>query len=285
MALMDETPETESGEAEQPAPRSIFKDIAGWLAGTVRARLAALGLFLFMAVMSALVVAYPAYLVSARLFEYAAANTQEAELVSIDVRTVELGQDRSNLFEARKHFDVVFHFKDAQNRRYASVQEMSWPAPGLKRRLLAEHPPGETFVLYHMPDQSLVMDAYVARSAAIRLTLLMALVLVATVMVAMLWHRLAVRMPEKMPAYPTLGMKSFLWGQGVALVVAGALAMLANASPRIVAWPLYLGAYWAVVVLVSLTLRLLVLAPSATPVPPPVEVQTKAGAQSLRRSG
>jgi len=282
---MDEPPEAESGEEQPPERRSVFKDIAQWLTGTVRARLVALGLFLFMAVISALIVAYPAYLVSARLFEYAAARTLEAELVSIDVRTVELGQDRTNVFEARKHFDVVFHFKDAQNKRYASLEEMSWPAPGLKRRLLAEHPLGETFTLYLMPDQSIVMDAYVARSAAMRLTLLMALVLAATVMVALLWHRLALRMPEKMPVYPSLGMKSFLLAQGIALLLAGGLAMLANVSPTIVAWPLYVGAYWGVVVLVGLTLRLLVLAPSAAPAPPPVEVQPKAGAQSLRQGG
>lgn len=285
MALMDDPPEAESGEEQPPERRSVFKDIAQWLTGAVRARLAALGLFVFMAVISALIVAYPAYLVSARLFEFAAARTLEAELVSIDVRTVELGQDRTNVFEARKHFDVVFHFKDVQNKRYAALQEMSWPSPGLKRRLLAEHPLGETFTLYQMPDQNIVMDAYVARSAAIRLTLLMALVLAATVTVALLWHRLALRMPEKMPAYPTLGMKSFLLAQGIALILAGGLAMLANASPTIVAWPLYVGAYWGVVVLVGLTLRLLVLAPPAAPAPPPVAVQPKAGAQSLRRGG
>ncbi len=283
---MDETAETESGEAEQQsAPRSVFKDIAGWLAGTARARLLAIGLFLFMAVLSATVVAYPAYLVSARLFDYAAAKTLEAELVSIEVRTVEIGQDRTSLFEARKHFDVVFQFKDAQNHHYASLQEMPWPSPGLKRRLLAETPLGDTFTLYRMQDQSIVMDAYVARSAAIRVTLLMVLVLLATTMVALMWHRLALRMPDKMPAYPTMGMKSFLLGQLVALVIAGLLAMLEISFPSIVSWPLYVGTYWGVVVMVTLTLRLLVLATPAVAAPPEVEVQAKPGAQSLRRGG
>lgn len=290
MALLDEEQETEASE-EQPGQRSVWRDIAQATRHAVmkiiRSIVPAIGLFLFMVGLPLLLIAYPAYLVSGRLADYAAATTVEAKLMDIDIRTVELGQDQTTLFEARKHFDVVFYFQDAQQHKHAALVEMSWPAPGLKRKLSAQYPVGETYTLYRLSDQSVMVDDFVARSILYRMTALMALVLAATGLFFLLWKRLAARMAERMPAFPVAGAKSLMVGQLGTLVIAGLLDLLASGSPGMVTWPAYLGAYWGMVLLISLSLRLLVFAPPApvvSPAVPDVAVQRKPGAAALRET-
>lgn len=207
-----------------------------------------------------LLVAYPAWRIAARMLDYSAASTVEAKLTAIDIRTVEIGQDQASLFEARKHYDVVFDFEDDKEKQYAAMAEMSWPAPGLKRRLEDEYPAGDTYTLYLLPDQSVAMDAMVTRDSTYRLTGLMSLVFVASALFFMLWKRLARRWPSAMPRFPAATEKSIMLGQLIALVVAGLLAVAISFNPLAINTWLYAGGYWGLVAFISLSLRLLVFA-------------------------
>ncbi len=227
---------------------------AKWMVGF----LPKMGLFLFMVLLPVLMLAYPAYRVSERLTIYAQARNVDARLTDIDIRTVETGQDQASLFESRKHFDVMFAFEGEQKKKYVAVAEMSWPSPGLHRKLSSEYVIGDTYTLYLLPDQSIVMDDEVARDSFHRLSCLMGLVFCGTAVFFLLWKRLAGRIPRFMPTFPSATQKSFMLGQLIALVVAGIMSVLITLNPLAVNPWLFVGVYWGLTLFVTLSLRLLV---------------------------
>lgn len=241
-----------------------------------------LGLMLFIALLPVALMAYPAYRILERLVHYSQATTVEAKLTGMDIHTVELGQDQTALFEARKHFDVVFYFKDEKEKKYAALTEMSWPAPGLKRRLENDYVVGETYTLFLLPDQTIHIDEAVAKDSFYRLTWLMALIFVGSGLFFMMWKRLAGRLPAVMPRFRAASEKSIVLGQLIALLISGLLAVMMSFSALMIPPLFYAGAYWGLVALLSLTLRLLVFA-DATPPPEPEPVEEKAPVRSSPR--
>ncbi len=271
---MAEAEENQEPEAESSQPRpSRWAGFTASLRGTARSVggfLPKLGLFLFMLALPLMLVAYPAYLLSARLLDYSRASTIDARLTSIEIRTVELGEDQTSLIEARKHYDVVFEFKGDKGQRYASVAEMSWPAPGLKRKLEDEYAVGDAYTLYLLPDHSVEMDEIVASDLFYRMTGLMGLAFLASALFFMLWKRLARRMPSVMPRFPSATQKSIMVGQLVTLVISGLLSVVVSISPLAIDCWLFAAVYWGLAAFISLSLRLLVFA-DAAPQPEPEE--------------
>lgn len=279
---MAEAPEDEATEVTPPpAAPSLAVRLRGHLSGGLRALFGLVpkvALLLFMLALPLALVAYPAYRMTGRLLDYSAASTVEAKLTDIDIRTVELGQDQTTLFEARRHYDVVFYLDGPKGQKYASAVEMSWPAPGLKRRLENQYPVGDAFTLYLMPDHAIELSDAVAKDAIYRLSGLMGLVFVAFAIFFMLWKRLSGRMPAIMPRFPVAIAKSFMIGQSVALAISGLLAVLLSFAPiALISAELYVSAYWGVTLVISLMLRLLVFSnpPQAAAATPEAPVDTR----------
>jgi len=261
-----EVPATSSGTRLQAA-----RALAGrvWQEGSGQLR--RLGLEVFLMVLPAALLAYPVYLVAQKLWVYQSAQVVQATLERIEIRTLENDQDRSSWFEARKHIDAVFYFKDAAGQSLAVHSDYSWPAPGLKRKLESQYQSGEDFSLYLLPDRSIVIDVDVAVSRFLRLTLLMGMVLVAMLSSALVWKRLLHQMPDCLPAFPRAFANSVLTAQAVALAVAALFSWVNTLSPMLIPDGWYLGAYWGLVALLTLCLRLLVFTPPAVAPPVPEE--------------
>jgi hypothetical protein len=261
--------EPEASESVPSKPTTSLAKHFGGALRTVGHFIPKLLLFLFMLILPLALIAYPAWRISARLIDFSVAKTVEAELKEIDIRVVELGQDQASLFEARKHYDVVFYLKGDGGKTYASTLEMSWPEAGLKRKLENQYPAGEKYTLYLMPDQSIELDDVMAKNSIYRLTGLMGLVYVAFAVFFMLWKRLAHRWPALSLRFPSATVKSFMVGQFVSLAMAALLAALVSFSLLTIPILLYIGVYWGLVIFISLTLRLLVFEspPEREPVP------------------
>lgn len=272
-----EDPQEQDQEATPPIEAASSAVKLAWLKAVwARAsmgfvRLArCLGLFLFMTILPLLLVAYPAYRIVPRLLDYASAISIEATLQRFDIHTVERDQDEVSWFESRKHIDVVFYFKDAQGTEYAAVIERPWPSPGLRRKLSDEYAAGDEYSLLRLPDQRVLMEEQVAKEGFMYLTILMALVFLASLPFFLLWKRLAQRQPDSMPAFPVAGAKSFMVGQLVALVLAGMLTFMMAYAPAVRVPPaFYLAGYWGLALFLAIALRLLVF-DAPTPMPPEV---------------
>ena len=217
-----------------------------------------LGLLLFMLSMPVIIVAYPAWRIADRLVEYSTAHTLDVKLTGIEVNVIDIGQDQTSAFEARKHFNIAFAFEDPQKHKYESRIEMAWPSPGLKGKLENQYQIGDNHTLYLLADQSIVMEEVVAKDSFYRLTALMGLAFIASALMYLMWKRLKHRMPANMPRFPVATEHSIMLAQFIALIVAGLWAGLMTVSPLVIQAWLFLAAYWGIVLLLSLSLRLLV---------------------------
>ena len=241
------------------------------------------GLFAFMLLLPILLLAYPAYLIGAKLWDYQAARVVEAKLDRIEINTVENDQDQTSWLESRKHIDIIFYFTGARGEKLASVSEHGWPAPGLKRKLQAQFQPGDEFSLYVMPDQHIVKDVDLAVSQFYRMTALMGLVFVATLMAMLIWKRLLHQMPHSLPDFPQAGLNSVLTAQAIVLLIAVLFAWINTISAMLVPNTWYLAVYWGMTGLLAVTLRLLVFTPPPAPVNPAEEESPHAA--RLRTAG
>lgn len=281
MAEQEENQESEAAEAAPEKPRRLaaFTAVGGRVAKSLGGLLLKLAVFLFLLVLSFGLFAYPAYRLSLRIIDYAQAHTVEAKLGSIDIRMVEVGQDQVSLFESRKHYDVVFEFKGDKGQKYSSVSEVSWPAPGLKRKLENQYQTGETYTLYLLPDQSVSLDDAVAKDSINRLTGLMGLVFLGLLVLSMLWKRLARRMPALMPKFREATTKSLLLAQLIVLIISGVMVGLVSVNPLPITPWLFAAVYWGLTLFICLALRLLVFeeaAPETAPAPEPEEEKAPA---------
>lgn len=269
----------EPQEAETEAPPPASGRLAGLGRGAIKALghfLPKLGLFLFIIAVPVLLAAYPAWILSAHLLDYSRASTIEAELTAIDIRTVEIGQDQASPFEARKHYDVVFHFKGDKGQQYAAIAELSWPQSGLKRKLNSQYVIGDPYTLYLLPNNTVAIDEMVATSSYYRLTGLMGLAFLGSALFFMLWKRLAHRLPATMPGFPAAMQKSLMLGQLVALLLAGLLAVAITYQPLVIGAWLFVGGYWGLTAFLALSLRLLVFEDTVPPPAPEPEQPRRA---------
>lgn len=227
------------------------------------------GLLLFMTLTPLLLAAYPVYILAGRLVDYSAAEMVEAKYVGMDINTEEGGDEPSS--SAKKHIKVALAFEDDNGKKYVSVFEKSWPAPGLKRKLEDHYQSGDIYTLYLIHDKDIVTDDEVAKDTFRRLTCLMALVFMGSGLFFLLWHRLAVRMPQILPMGSLATAKSVMFGQLVTLLMASLLLAILSYSPIIVQPLMYLGAYWGLAIFISLSLRLLLFEEPHVPPPPEAE--------------
>lgn len=272
--MAEQQAETRQPEASGlPSPERLagMQALLNQLVLAVFSVLSKFGLFVFMLFLPGMLLSYPAYLTGARLWEYQAARVVEAKLERIEINTVEHDQDRSSWLESRKHIDITFYFTSARGEKLASVSEHGWPAPGLKRRLQEQYQPGDEFSLYILPDQSIVKDIDLAVSQFYRMTILMGLLFLASLMATMIWKRLLHQMPQSLPEFPQAGLNSFLTAQAIVLLVATLFSWINSFSTMLVPNTWYLAVYWGMTGLLTLTLRLLVFTPP--PVPAPVATQ------------
>lgn len=274
--MAEQEEESQASETEAPVAKpsrlAMFAAVGRGAAKSAGSAALRGMLLLFMAILPLALIAYPAWRLSERLVEYAQASTVEAEFTGMDIRTVEINQDQTSLFEARKHIDVVFYFKGQKGQQLASVAEMSWPAPGLKRKLQNQYQAGDKYTLYLLPSHAIEIDDMVAKDLFYRLTGLMALVFLGSAVFSMLWKRLSHRMPTRVPRFPVASIKSLMFGQLISLVVAGAFGAMIYFNPLAINLWLFVGAYWGLVAFISLSLRLLVFdAPPPAPEPQPEE--------------
>jgi hypothetical protein len=286
LALEDEQSDSEA-EVAVPAQPSRGQRLAGvgrGMALGLGRLIPRMALFVFMIIIPLSIISYPAWRIAEKLLEYAQASTVEAKLVSIEAHQVELGQDQVSLLEARKHFDVVFMLKGDQDKIYAAVAEMSWPQPGLTRRLEAKYPIGESYTLYLLPNQSIEMEDTVAGESLTRLTGLMGLVWVASTLFFMLWSRLSHRLSKYVPRFPRALERSLLVGQLIPLVLAGGMCIVNSFNPLVINIWLFVGIYWGLALVLALSLRLLVFEnPPPPPPPEPVKEEPKEKGAVKRR--
>lgn len=236
------------------------------------------GLYLFMAILPIVIVGYPAYLIATKLIESEASTLVEATLTGIDITKV---QDSSGfaMFKSKGHTEVTLSFKGADGRSFNTVIEKPWMAPGLRKQMEEQYGERESFTLYLSKDGQVRIDEQVAGDRMTLLSMLMALVLFATVLFIFLRHRLADRMPDLVSHESAANARSIIYAQLTALVAAFMLTVVMHFTPVVVSNLIYLGAYWGVVVLVGLSLRLLVFQPP----PPPPEPEEDSRDRDRRR--
>lgn len=219
-----------------------------------------LGLYLFMLIIPLIITGYPAYTVASRLVDYSAAKTvEEAEFTGIDIKRVRHVDDDSLFFKSKGHTEVTLFFKTGNGERYFSVLKMPWVAPGLKREMNEQYQAGDLFTLYLLPEKEVVIDEEMTKDSLIRLTSLMGLILLASVLFVLIRIRLSITMPDILPTTSAATASSIIFGQLITLLVAAALTAVIAFQPVYVPdiLILYLGVYWGIVALLSLSLRLL----------------------------
>lgn len=129
-AVEDPEENQETAVESIPVKAGIFDRLKALFSGAAGATVSVLGklaMMLFALLMPLLLAAYPAYLLSARLLEYSAADTVEAKLTDIDVAMIQIDRDQASLFSARKHFEVIFHFRDGRDQAIEAVVQHPWP--------------------------------------------------------------------------------------------------------------------------------------------------------------
>jgi hypothetical protein len=264
-----ESQETEAAPAaEHSGKLAILKEIGQKTFSGASLLLKKLGLFLLLILIPLALLAYPAYLVASRLLQYSGSSLIEARLVSIDVRTVDIGEEKADFLTPRKHVEAHFLFRDDKGNAYQPMQQMRWPAPGIKRKLAKEYEAGDVYNLYLLPDKQVEMDWVVAKDTFLQLTVLMAAVMGASILMFLLWKRLAQRMPGLMAAFPAATAKSIVVGQLIALLMAVIMTAILYQAPLMVPPAIYLGIYWSLTLLLALLFRLLVF--EGPPQPPAV---------------
>jgi hypothetical protein len=269
-----EDPKKENEEtppaAETPKGFSLINNSGLKVIKAVGALLPRMGLFLFISAIPLIIVAYPAYLIAPRLLDYPAATIVQAKLAGVEVKTIDSNDDQASFLKAKRYIAVDFSFEDGSGKKYITAVKKSWPSPGLKRKLDNQYEVGATYTLYLLEDKSVVLDEEVAKDKILRLTMLMGLFFVASVLLFLLWHRLVGRKPDILPGYPDAMAKSIMLGQLITLLLSAALAAMVAYSPTMVVPELmYLGAYGGLFVLLSLSLRLLVFEKKQPPAPEP----------------
>lgn len=231
------------------------------------------GIYLFMVFLPLVIVAYPAYLIVLDLAQSASAVTVEATLISIDINRVPDEEGGNFLFKSKGHTEVTLSFKGEDGRKYRTVIEKPWTAPGLRKQMDVKYGDQESFTLYLTKDGKAQLDEQVAGTRMTLLSLLMLLVLFVSAMAIFLRHRLADRMPSLVSHESSANSRSIIYGQLTSLVAAFAFTILMHYAPEpvVVSSMDFLGAYWGVAVLVGISLRLLVFQNPLPPAPEPEE--------------
>lgn len=232
-----------------------------------------LGLFAFILLTPLLITGYPAYFVTAKLLDYSAATTVEAKLNNIEIKTVTADGRDTSLFSDRRHIEVAYAFSAEDRKNYIAIQRVSWPAPGLQRKMDQMYEPGDTFILYLMPNNDILLDEDVAKDKFLWLTVLMGLIFAAFTLFFLEWKRLYRLKPNIMPPVPLATAKSIGIGQLTALIIAIVQAVIVAHAPVTIPIAIFLGIYWGVVIFLSLLLRLLLF---ENPAPEPEPEQDHA---------
>lgn len=263
--LDDREPDANAESAPAKYAFSIRSAGPALLAAAGRS-LPTLGLHIFLIVLPIIILFYPAYLVALRLADYQKATTIEATFIRVTIEDVRPADRSVSLLGSNRHFNIEFTFDAGQGKTYLSAQQKSWPAPGLRKDLEAQHAAGDLHTLYLLPDKKAVMEEVVAKEAFRRHTGLMALLLCATLLYYLLKSRLASRWPSQLSRPSRAMAKSVLLGQTIALLIASMFIAIVEISPIMVPTWLYLCAYGALALLLCLSLRLLVFEDPSIPI-------------------
>lgn len=280
MDNIEQAQETATDPAAQPATPGAASRVTAFLKQrslSMGRALPRLGLFLFILLTPLLITGYPGYYIGTKLLDYAAASTIEAQLKGFEITTVTAESRDTALFSERRHIEVSYTFSTDERREIIAVQQVSWPAPGLSRKLESMYEPGDPFVLYRMPNQTILIDQDVAKATFLWLTGLMALVFFASTLFFLEWKRLNRLKPGIMPPVPLATAKSIGIAQLAALIIAGVQAVIVAHAPITIPMGLYLGIYWGVVIFLSLLLRLLVFESTPAPAKPEEEQERPRG--------
>lgn len=263
--LDDREPDADTGSAPAKSAFSIRSAVPALRAAAGRC-LPKLGLHIFLIVLPIIILFYPAYLVASRLADYQKATTIEATFTGVTIEDVRLSDRSASLLGSNRHFNIVFTFDAGQGKTYLSTQQKSWPAPGLRKDLEAQHAAGDRHTLYLLPDKKAVMEEVVAKDAFLRHTGLMATFLCATLLYYLLKSRLASRWPSQLSTPSRAMAKSVLLGQTIALLIASMFIAIVEIAPIMVPTWLYLCAYGVLALLLCLSLRLLVFEDPPIPI-------------------
>lgn len=275
----------ETPKDQQPAPEAETTPahpggrLAGMTSAAIKGAKAAggllqkAGLYLFIVLLPLAITGYPAYLIVHELAQSADATTVEATLTDIDINRVPDGETDFFLIKSKGHTNVTLSFQGKDGRKYRTVIEKPWTAPGLRKQMDTQYRDQETFTLYLTKDGKAQIDEQVAGTRMTLLSLLMALVLLASAMAIFLRHRLADRMPSLVSHESAANSRSIIYGQLTSLLAAFAFTVLMYYAPEpvVVSNTIFLGIYWGVAVLVGISLRLLVFQNPSPPPPEPEE--------------
>lgn len=263
--LDDREPDADAESAPAKSAFSIRSAVPALRAAAGRC-LPKLGLHIFLIALPIIILFYPAYLVASRLADYQKATTIEATFIRVNIEDVRPSDRSASLLGSNRHFNIEFTFDAGQGKTYLSTQQKSWPAPGLRKDLEAQHAAGDLHTLYLLPDKKAVMEEVVAKDAFRRHTGLMAILLCATLLYYLLKSRLASRWPSQLSTPSRAMAKSVLLGQMIALLIASMFIAIVEISPIMVPTWLYLCAYGALALLLCLSLRLLVFEDPPIPI-------------------
>lgn len=271
---MEDTSTEEQAAPDTAPPKTGAKDriFAFFIRGfhTVGHLLPKAGLLAFIVLTPLVITGYPAYVITSKLINYSTAKTVEAKLTGLNFTTITAEGRSSSIFSTKRHIDIVFTFRGEDNKNYVSTQSVSWPAPGLQRKMDDLYAIDDTFTLYDIPNEGIVIDQMVAKDTFLWLTVGMALIFAASALFFLEWKRLFRLKPKIMPPVPVATAKSFTIGQLIALIIATVQAAVIAHTPVTVPIALYLGIYWGIAIFLSLLLRLLVFeSPEPLPEPEP----------------
>jgi hypothetical protein len=269
---MEEESPSEQPPAEAPAKASFGKLLQAAQHGlkATGGLLQTAGLYFFMLLLPLVITGYPGYLIVNQLVQSARLTPVEAKLANIDINRVQDGESGLGLFKSKGHTDVTLLFKGVDGKKYSTMIEMPWTAPGLRKQMDEKYGERESFTLYVSKDGVAQIDEQVAGSRMMLLSMLMALVLATTAMAIFLRHRLSERMSSLVSHESAANARSIIYGQLATLVVAFLFAVVMHYTPLVVTYEIFFGAYWGVAILLGVSLRLLVFQ-NPPPPPPPVE--------------
>jgi hypothetical protein len=274
---MEEESPSEQHPAEEPAKASPGKKLLGATIQGLRATgglLQTAALYFFMLLLPLVITAYPGYLIVNELVQSTRLSPVEATLANIDINRVQDGESGLGLFKSKGHTNVTLLFKGQDGKKYSTVIEMPWTAPGLRKQMDEKYGERESFTLYVGKDGIAQIDEQVAGTRMMLLSMLMSLVLVTTALAIFLRHRLSERMPSLVSHESAANARSMIYGQLATLVVAFLFTVVMHYTPLVVSYEIFLGAYWGAAILIGISLRLLVFQ-NPPPPPPPVEEDPK----------
>jgi len=263
--LDDREPDADAESAPAQSAFSIRSAVSALRAAAGRC-LPKLGLHIFLIALPIIILFYPAYLVASRLADYQKATTIEATLIRVTIEDVRPSDRSTSLLGSSRHFNIEFTFDAGQGKTYLSTQQKSWPAPGLRKDIEAQHAAGDLHTLYLLTDKNAVMEEVVAKDAFRRHTCLMAIFLCATLLYYLLKSRLTSRWPSQLSTPSPAMAKSVLLGQTIALLIAFMFIAIVDISPIMIPTWLYLCAYGVLALLFCLSLRLLVFEDPPIPI-------------------